>query len=354
MFIFNIPLVCYVSSTALELYLNENLQKFLFPPEVIQYYEIVDKEKFQKTLLDFLDQINFKKGKGVIVLSSELVFTSEITTSDKSVEDPINHFFSSVPLTRDTIARLTIEDKDKTRVYATNKSLYEIVLTTFNQKGIVIDSVVPINAFETVSENQELSIDDIRKKINNTKITRKYNFLQTKQQEAINSPDKGEKSAAHTNITKQYIMLIFSFLLLAGALLYLLLRFNPWFKKDTHVVPKSTFLPTHTPSPTTQLNPTLKSLDKYAIKIQILNGSGIEGQAGKLNLLLENYGYKDITTGNAKALEKKTTILYSKQISSTILKDVQNVLKNDFTDVIVEKATQSAEFDIIITTGSDK
>lgn len=362
MFFLNKPLVCYLSSSSLEILTSNNNQKFPFPPELVQHSEIVDENKFAEALQQFLNQINLKKGTGVIVLSHQIVFSGEINISDKSITDPVEQFLTSVPLARDTISSLIIKNKNTETIHATNRKLYEIVIKIFSQKNIGIYSVVPVNALLDVPENQNPTIQVVKSKIGNKKVLMQYNFLQSKQltQDNLSIDQKELLGGQDTNksMRKQYIMLSLSLLLFGGATLYLLLwsgtLANPWFRKSLNVSPKVTTSPKPTSFMTTQPSPTIKPFDKSLVKIQILNGSGIEGQAGKLSNILQSKGYKNIATGNATDSGKLTSVVYSKSVSVDIPKDIADSLKKDFPNITLQEATQSAEFDVVITTGNSK
>ena len=67
---------------------------------------------------------------------------------------------------------------------------------------------------------------------------------------------------------------------------------------------------TPTPTPTEQPMPTATptpAVDKTTLNIQVLNGSGIAGEANKMKALLEEKGYTVEGTGNAKSYEYEQT-----------------------------------------------
>lgn len=67
---------------------------------------------------------------------------------------------------------------------------------------------------------------------------------------------------------------------------------------------KPTPTPTVAPMPTATPTP---AVDKTKVSIQVLNGSGIAGEANKMKTLLEEKGYTVEGTGNAKSYEYKQT-----------------------------------------------
>ena len=360
MILFRKPLVCYLDGNFLEVFEtnNNNQQRLSFSPSSIQHSETVDKKKYSEELQKFIEGLRLKEGKGIILLSSGLVYVSEIDITGKNEKDEAEKFLTTVPLLRSNIATISLHNKNKLRILAANRKLYEGVLEVLKMNNIEIFCVVPVSVFGSRTSDQEFTVKEARKITAEKKILKRYNFLQDKQQlqvdknsDRIDSLEgEGKKS-----LQKQLIFLSLSLLLLAGATGYFLLWSqtiaNPWFKKPQSLHPKPTIV--IAPSITSQPSPTTKPLtDKSAIKIQIFNGSGIEGQAGKLSNLLKEVGYNNVTIGNTDNLGQRTTIIYNKLLPKDMLLGITDAMKNDFPDPTLQEASQAGEFDILITTGS--
>ena len=363
MTLFRKALVCYVGSNFLEVFEpnSNNQQKLSFSPESIQHSEIIDKKKYSEELEKFIEGLKLKTGKGIILLSAELVYASDIDITNKNEKDEAEKFLTAVPLSGNNIAVISLHNKNKLRIIAANKKLYEGELEVLKISNVEIFSVAPISVFPNRTSGQEFTAQEARKITGEKKILQRYNFLQSK-----DNP-QGDKEMANTrddlevgevgkkSMRKQYILLAISVILLTCAIGYLLLWSktipNPWFKKSESLRPKpgAVTVPSPTSQPKTTTNPLT---DKSAIKIQILNGSGIEGQAGKLSDLLQGVGYNNVTTGNTNNLEQRTTIMYKKLVPKDMLTDITDTIKNDFPDPTLQEASKSAEFDILITTGS--
>lgn len=88
------------------------------------------------------------------------------------------------------------------------------------------------------------------------------------------------------------------------------------------------------------------------LKVEVLNGSGVSGQASEVAKNLEDAGFKDVATSNAPDADgKQTTTEFKKAVPSDLKQKVIDVLKKDFTNIVSKQASESADFDIIITTG---
>lgn len=101
------------------------------------------------------------------------------------------------------------------------------------------------------------------------------------------------------------------------------------------------------PTPTEAVEPT-PSIKISDLKIKILNGSGISGEAGVVKVYLEGLGYQNIETGNADTFDykgiqysiKKTLETFKTQLSKDLsakytLTDTLKVLEEDSTSDVV-------------------
>lgn len=360
MVLFGKPLVCYLGSNFLEVFEtnSNNQQKLSFSTESIQHSEIVDKKKYSEELQKFIQALNLKGEKSIIVLSAELVYASDIDITGKNEKDETEKFLTALPLSRGNIATISLHSKNKLRIIAANRKLYEEVVEVLKMNNIEVFSVVPVSVFSNRTSDQEFTVKDAKNITGEKKILQRYNFLEDRKQlqadkdsEQIDPVLEGEEKKS---MRKQYVLLALSLLILTGTAIYLLLWSgtiaSPWFKKPESLRSKPGAATT--PTITSQPSPTAKPLtDKSAIKIQTLNGSGVEGQAGKLIDLLQKIGYSDIAIGNADNLEQRTTIIYNKLLPKDLLLGITEAIKNDFPDPTLQEASQSAEYDIIITTG---
>ncbi len=113
---------------------------------------------------------------------------------------------------------------------------------------------------------------------------------------------------------------------------------------------------TATPS---QPTPTEKpKIDKKTVKIQVLNGTGTPGQAGKAVEELKKAGYdaNNIKTANASDFNHSVTNVAAKSGFEDIANDVKQALSTIFDNVQIDSTTLSkdGEFDIVVTTGGKK
>ena len=129
--------------------------------------------------------------------------------------------------------------------------------------------------------------------------------------------------------------------------LFLIIGGKKLFSPNTNQInPASSITPTIIPSPTPTINFDL-------IKIQVLNGSGISGEAAKVTELLSQNKFKVTKTGNAPNYDFVKTEIQVKNSTSTSVTDLLiKSLESEYTSTIsATRLQESDEYDIKITTG---
>lgn len=113
--------------------------------------------------------------------------------------------------------------------------------------------------------------------------------------------------------------------------------------------------PASTPTPAPTASSTPAPVDKSEIKVEVLNGTGVPGEAGFLQDELEKLGFEDITAGNADEQEATETIAtYSRELSAAVADEITARLEELYEKVRTRRATVSGDFDLTITTGPRK
>lgn len=113
-----------------------------------------------------------------------------------------------------------------------------------------------------------------------------------------------------------------------------------------------TTFPTTAPTPTPSATPTPEPVDKSEIRIEILNGTGVPGEASFLQGELEDLGFEEITAGNADTQDAgETTVTYSRDLSPAISDEITEALEEIYETVRTRTATISGDYDVSIVTG---
>lgn len=110
---------------------------------------------------------------------------------------------------------------------------------------------------------------------------------------------------------------------------------------------------TETPSPSPTATPTAPP--KKEVRIEVLNGTGVAGEAGFLQDALKELGFVEIESGNAEEQDQEETVVtYSRELSPAIADEITAKLEELYTSVRIRRATISGDFDVSIITGPRK
>lgn len=145
---------------------------------------------------------------------------------------------------------------------------------------------------------------------------------------------------------KWFIIIVTALLLGAGVAGFFYMRSSS--SQSTTVTP--------TPAPIEQEPmPTEEpTVNKEDLKVKILNGSGVVGEAGKVQKILEGADFVVDSTANADEYDHKTTDIQVKStVPSSITNELTELLGNDYT-VDSSSLDDSEDVDIIIIVGTRK
>jgi len=146
------------------------------------------------------------------------------------------------------------------------------------------------------------------------------------------------------------IFIILGIVILVGGIIFFVTKGKE--QSESMVSPTPTFqsIETFTPSPTETSEP----VDKEEVTVEILNGTGISGEAGYLQGVLKTLGYSNIEVGNADEQDQEiTTVTFSDTLDEANKSEIKTKLESLYEDVTV-KTSNSADFDVSIVTGLRK
>lgn len=105
------------------------------------------------------------------------------------------------------------------------------------------------------------------------------------------------------------------------------------------------------PIPTQEVIETPVDLEKYSI--EVLNGSGTSGLAGKLKTNLETEGFNVLSSGNATNSSFIETIIRSKaNVDKSFIEKLKSVLAKSFVVTETPDLTDTEKADVIVIIGS--
>lgn len=326
----------------------QTLQPLVFPDTILRHQEIVDKVKFEQLLKDYF--IKLPKDQAIIVLSNEMVFQKTITqTTEIVLTDEEEKFIATVPFAESSIQKVVIPAKSEVTFLATNSDIYQGIIGCLEQLDWQVHYVLPLTLFTKYIPGNEVSYSALAKASRDKGLLAKGNFLQK-----VKEDGEEHQETNHKSLPKQIILLVICLIFLLGAILFALNQSHllPFAAKqnNTPIRTAPTTVPKLTPTPTSSSSATQK-IDN--LTVQILNGSGIPGQATEMKDKLTAGGFKNITTGNSGSTGSSATkVTFSKSVSKSTQSALITILNQIFSTVETNSSSSSSEFDISIVTGN--
>jgi len=107
------------------------------------------------------------------------------------------------------------------------------------------------------------------------------------------------------------------------------------------------------PTPTVTSIPTVATADLAKYEIEILNGSEVDGEAGRQKSNLEEKGFIISSVGNAQNSDYTKTIIQTKEkVEKGFLDKLKSVLEESFVVGETEELPEDADSDVIVILGS--
>lgn len=353
MFFDNPKIIIYLKANCFQIYKQdkESGDAFDFPPEVVKNQEIFDTKKLKTLIDEYLNNLPDKKQKALLVLGEDIIYEKKLSVETEDLEHQIEDFFNKVPFDNFKLIKKVIKEGNEVRLIAVNKELFESIGDVFEDKGWTILGVVPISIFGIESASA-LTQDEVSIILKSSDKIQKGDLLH---ESGIGVSVDGADGYSHKTIFMTgFLLLILLGILGAGAFFakdYFKITI-PGFSSPLTSTPEPQ--PTESPTPT-QDPSTLDNPSKEFLKVQILNGSGIRGQAATIQEVLVVLGYKDIETGNAdESGLTETAVVVSKNVGADIQQELTEKLGEIFDKVNLTVSPDSGAFDIVITTGRPK
>lgn len=95
-----------------------------------------------------------------------------------------------------------------------------------------------------------------------------------------------------------------------------------------------------------------EEVDLAGYTVQILNGSGVTGQAGVVEDILEKAGFEEFETDNADSFDYvETEVSLKKAVSKTVFEKIKTALK-DYTVIEGDQLKEDADYDVVLIIGT--
>ncbi len=384
--------VLYLKSSSLEFYDTESGETriFDFPETVIKNAKVKNQEAFEVLLSQFMGKAGYTKRAGLVILGEDVLYEKKIAIEDK---ERIDELLEDSSIDKEQRVYKVLKTSQDAYIVATNRELYESVVTVLSDIGWDVHLVVPVTLFVGTEKKEGFSQEELKKIIKNISLLKVGNFLDKdikkdtpkvskKEEEEVDKEKKKEEkkknkkeekevsSSKESSVSaedvfgvdekkgfpKKYILiLVFAIFMLIFGFAFLLMRAG-YFSLPTgnplaKPTPTPTLAPTQTPTPTSL--PSEDKVDKKGMAVQIFNGTGTPGQALKVKNALTAIGFETINTGNSDTTDATNAlVVFSAKVGSTTREEVTKVLQKIFESVVIE-GEENADFDIKITTGKE-
>lgn len=176
----------------------------------------------------------------------------------------------------------------------------------------------------------------------------------TEKEEAVEQIDQVDQVDPVEDYDKpNYLWIIVPTALLVGALVGGLITYFSGLSRLEGTTPTATPVATAVSEANeTPVASSAPSFKRDSLKVQVLNGSGVSGAAGKAKTLLEGLGYTSVETGNASASNFETTEVALRESAKEYLDLVIKDLSKEYEATAAAKVLPtSSKYDIVITLG---
>lgn len=224
------------------------------------------------------------------------------------------------------------------------------------------DSDLPQEKSGEIDQNDSKDLKQPTNDLDNSLKAPKLPLRVTNENQDMNSsniaPKDQSKSGTKLVIVVITILVVLGGIVGGGVLVYRNATSSPTGSDSQSPLPDSTnpapgteqvdVTPSPIPSPQAEI-------DKSEFSINVLNGSGIAGEAGKVAALLEDADFETVDTGNADSYDFTGTEISVKAGNTALLSAIEAALEDVYeigdTDLTLD---EDSEYDAVITVGTSK
>jgi len=165
-----------------------------FPQEIIKYAEVLDREKLHLLVKSFIETNKITPSSLIVVLAKTILFQKDFVAKDQETQEQqalaAQDFIDNVPF--ESVGSKIVPLEKGIRVITANADLYESVMSTFQQAGFSIQSLLPVTLFGDDIQIERLTTESEKIFSGKSEALRKYslisdsgNFVAVKEEEVI-------------------------------------------------------------------------------------------------------------------------------------------------------------------------
>jgi len=149
-----------------------------FPQEVIKYSEVLDREKLHLQIKSLIETNKITPSSLIVILAKNILFQKDFVKDQETEEQQelqAQEFIDNVPF--ESVGSKIVPLEKGIRVIAANADLYESVMSTFQQLGFSIQSLLPITLFGDEIQIERLTTESEKIFSGKSESLRKYSLI---------------------------------------------------------------------------------------------------------------------------------------------------------------------------------
>jgi hypothetical protein len=391
--------IVHIGKNAIQIYVDGASTPIILKlePDTIQNLEKVNTEWLVKRVGDLIKRRQIGGLSAILVLADDLTFAKNIVAKNEETKSKdIQAFMDEVPFAPSTLIKKEYRLGEQLFVVATNKKLIMELGTALTALGMEVKSVLPEIAVGKTLVNPT----GIKPLFKNTTLIKQGSILQEKIKEKPKEKIKEKPAKPKTDVKKvetpqstaavekqktaapskggrdnkrlTILIIVFGALCVVGVVFYLFKDKIMGTEEAPFISPEQTAeqpgeqaaieetaIPEEpaeeaeeeAPAPT----PT-EEVKRGELSVQVLNGTGTTGLAGKIKDDLESLEYDGVDVGNADNTGyEETTITVTAEMPETVINELKAYFSESFekvfASVLSEEKSAEAEYDISVITG---
>lgn len=325
-----------------------------FQPTVVRDIEVINAEELEKQVAAFIQSNKIEPSECGMIIAHQSSFAKVIPpkTPPEQIEQQRKQFLDNVPF--EDILKKEFTTEKGIKIITTNKDLAYLIRDIFNKNHFTVEFIAPAAALYPDGD-VTFNATAAQQILNKASVLKQQSF-DLKDQE-IPVTDTFEEGFVKKKKNASLYYMIPLFVILIGVLVWLIMGQG---QSDTDkdaktptpslVSARRNATPTIEPTITNTASPEAALLEKDSISFQVLNGSGISGQADTVREALIDEDYSEVVTGNAPTQQSsRSLIVYKSNIPTSQIQEIVDILSPIIGEVTTQ-VNEEIEYDVRITT----
>lgn len=345
--LYKVNLIVFVDTNQIDFYnkKGDKLSSLKVPEEMFSLNGVSNISSFNKLLTEFISQLIVKDQQVLILLSHNLSLKEVINRKDDQEPD-LEEILKEVTIPKSKRVVKQLKTRDQLHIFVASTELITPLCQGFINQGWQVKALLPFAVYSKSQKHDDfLSQKTIEVILKDTELIEMANMFNPKLVTSQTQIKKEPKLYSPVLFTLIMVLLDCAIL---GYLFYIV-TYPP--KSEDSISSASTSQSTSQPSITPQPTKAV-SVSKSSLKVKVLNGSGVAGQAGQVRDQIKQLGYTNIEVGNSSDDNSSTTmVIFSNKVPDQYQSELITKLKQTFTK-IDSKIDPASSVDITVTTGT--